>query len=43
MQADGYSFAMAKADVAEYQEVIDMIAQIEKITAQWTFWSIMRG
>lgn len=30
MEAEGYSFAMAKADVAEYQEVIDMIAQIEK-------------
>lgn len=30
MKADGYELAMAKADVADYQQVVTMIEQIEK-------------
>lgn len=30
MQQEGYSFAMIKADVADYQQVVTMIEQVEK-------------
>lgn len=30
MNAEGYSFALAKGDVSDYQEVLDMVAAIEK-------------